>query len=261
VLQVTWACAGRAAVPGVAADGEWGAAARLQQALLPPPEYSWDTWTAAHRYTPAGAVGGDIVDLIATEERLYFVLADVSGKGAAASLVTAYLHAVFRTLVPFGLPLEEVVRRASALLCASTLPSQYATLVFGYAGRAGEIVLANAGHPSPMVIGSRGTSDLVATGTAAGMFCDSHFGTTRVDLNPGDSLFIYSDGLTEAFNRDDEEYGADRLVAAARSGADNRPRALIARIGDDLGRFLDGVSPGDDLTMLALRYELPSRSG
>jgi sigma-B regulation protein RsbU (phosphoserine phosphatase) len=261
VLQVTPACAGRAAGPDLNGDGEWGAAARLQQALLPPPEYSWGPWSAAHRYTPAGPVGGDIVDLIPAADRLYFVLADVSGKGAAASLVTAYVHAVFRSLVPFGLALEEVVRRASALLCASTLPSQYATLVFGYAGRAGEIVLANAGHPPPLVIGSRGTSRLVATGTVAGMFCDSHFGTTRVDLNPGDSLFIYSDGLTEAFSRSDEEYGADRLMAAARSTADTRPTALIGRVGEDLSGFLDGVPPGDDLTMLALHYDLPHRSG
>lgn len=184
---MTALCESLAAVPAFAADGEWGAAARLQQALLPPAEYLRGAWSAAHRYTPAGAVGGDIVDLIAADARLYFVLADVSGKGAAASLVTPYIHAVFRSLVPFGLPLEEVVRRASALLCASTLPSQYATLVFGYAGRGGEIVLANAGHPPPLVIGSRGTSHLVATGTAAGMFCDSRFGTTRVDLSPGDS--------------------------------------------------------------------------
>ena len=249
--------AGRACrtdVPGVAGDGEWGAAARLQQAMLPPPEYTRGAWSAAHRYTPAGAVGGDIIDLIPADDRLYFVLADVSGKGAAASLVTAYVHAVFRSLVPFGLPIEEVVRRASALLCASTLPSQYATLVFGYAGRGGEILLANAGHPAPLVIGSRGTSHLVSTGTAAGMFCDSRFGTTRVDLRPGDSLFIYSDGLTEAFSRDDEEYGVDRLIAAARNAVDSGPAALIARVGEDLGGFLDGVPPGDDLTMLALQY-------
>jgi sigma-B regulation protein RsbU (phosphoserine phosphatase) len=261
VLQVTSSCACRAAVPGFAADGEWGAAARLQQALLPPPYYSWGSWSAAHRYSPAGVVGGDIVDLIPADDRLYFVLADVSGKGAAASLLTAYVHAVFRSLVPFGLPLEEVVRRASALLCASTLPSQYATLVFGYAGGGGEIVLANAGHPPPLVIGSRGTSHLVPTGTAAGMFCDSQFGTTRVDLDPGDSLFLYSDGLTEAFDRREQEYGADRLIAAARRAPDSGPSALIERVGGDLAAFLDGVPPGDDLTMLALRYDLRRRSG
>jgi sigma-B regulation protein RsbU (phosphoserine phosphatase) len=251
---MTPACACRAQVPGFADDGEWGAAARLQQALLPPPEYSWGRWSAAHRYCPAGHVGGDIVDLIPAGDRLYFVLADVSGKGAAASLVTAYVHAIFRSLVPFGLPLEEIVRRASALLCASTLPSQYATLVIGHASRDGEVVLANAGHPPALVIGSQGTSNLVATGTAAGMFCDSRFSTTRVALEPGDSLFLYSDGLTEAFDRADQEYGSDRLIAAARSAGEASPAALIGRVADDLAGFLDGVPPGDDLTMLALRY-------
>jgi sigma-B regulation protein RsbU (phosphoserine phosphatase) len=251
---VTTDCSCRSEVPAFSGGGEWEAAARLQRALLPPPEYSWGPWSAAHRYSPAGAVGGDILDFIPADGRLYFVLADVSGKGAAASLLTAYVHAVFRSLIPFGLPLEEIVRRASALLCASTLPSQYATLVFGYAGRRGEVVLANAGHPPALVIGSRGTSRLLPTGTAAGMFCDSQFGTTKVDLEPGDSLFLYSDGLTEAFNRDEQEYGTDRLIAAAQDAGDAGPSALIARIGDDLTGFLDGLSPGDDLTMLALRY-------
>jgi sigma-B regulation protein RsbU (phosphoserine phosphatase) len=251
---MTTVCGRRDDGPAFTGGGEWEAAARLQRALLPPPEYSWGPWSAAQRYSPAGAVGGDILDLIPAEDRLYFVLADVSGKGAAASLLTAYIHAVFRSLVPFGLPLEEIVRRASALLCASTLPSQYATLIFGHAGRGGEIVLANAGHPPALVIGSRGTSRLLPTGTAAGMFCDSNFGTTRVDLEPGDSLFVYSDGLTEAFNRDEQEYGTDRLIAAASGAGNAGPAALIARIGDDLTGFLGSVMPGDDLTMLALRY-------
>jgi sigma-B regulation protein RsbU (phosphoserine phosphatase) len=134
---------------------ELDAAARLQRALLPPSPFARGGWTAAHRYVPAGRVGGDILDLIPARDDLYFVIVDVSGKGVAASMLTTYVHAVFRTLIPFRLPVEEIVRRASALLCASTLPAQYATLVFGVLRADGEVIVANAGHPPPRACSAR----------------------------------------------------------------------------------------------------------
>jgi phosphoserine phosphatase RsbU/P len=235
------------------AGNDIGAAAQLQQALLPASPYARGGWRAAHRYSPAAAVGGDILDLVPAGDRLYVVFADVSGKGVAASLLTTYLHAIFRTLIPFNLPIEETMRRASALLCASTLPAQYATMVFGYVGDGGDVVLANAGHPPPFVIGARQQTSIVPTGAAAGLFCDSQFGTTRVQLQAGDTLLIYSDGVTEAFDADETEYGVDRLQEVA-AGAAGDPADVIARIGADHAAFLRGTAAGDDLTILALRY-------
>lgn len=236
-----------------AVDPELGAAARLQRALLPPSPYVFDAWSAAHRFSPAGAVGGDILDLVPHGDRLYLVFADVSGKGIAASMLTAYVHAVFRSLIPFDLPVEEVVRRASALLCSSTLPAQYATLVFGVLADDGQVVLANAGHPPPLVIGNGRQSTVVPTGAAAGLFCDSQFGTTRLRLDPGETLLLYSDGVTEAFDPDGSEYGAERLQSVAGSAAAAAPVELIDRIGTDHVEFLRGAAPGDDLTLLAVR--------
>ena len=234
---------------------ELDTAARLQRALLPMSPYRTGAWSIAHRYSPAGAVGGDLVDLIASGDDLYFVLADVSGKGIAAALLSAYLHAVFRSLIPFGLSIEEIVRRASALLCASTLPAQYATLTFGVLRRDGHVVLANAGHPPALVIGRERDATVVSTGTAAGLFCDSEFGSARVQLSPGETLLLYTDGVTEAFDAAEREYGVERLQAAAAAAALESPQAMIARIGVDQDRFLAGASPGDDLTMLAIRRE------
>jgi phosphoserine phosphatase RsbU/P len=133
-------------------ETELEAAARLQRALLPPAT-AGHGWSSAFRYSPAGPVGGDIVDLIPGSDRLFFLVADVSGKGVAASLLTGYIHAIFRSLVPLGLPMDDIVRRASAQLCASTLPSQYATLVFGALEADGRATLINAGHPPALVIG------------------------------------------------------------------------------------------------------------
>jgi len=237
-------------------EHELGDAARLQRALLPRPFVSRHGWSAAYRFSPAGPVGGDILDLIHSGDRIYFLLADVSGKGIAASMLTAYIHATFRSLVPLGLPLEDIVRRASALLCASTLPSQYATLVFGYLGPDGEVAITNAGHPAPLVAGGAAPASVVPTGAAAGLFCDSSFGITRLRLEPGETLLLYSDGLTEAFGPGEEEYGVERLQRAAAEGAGGDATRLLTSIAGDHSRFLGNLSPGDDLTVLALQRDL-----
>jgi sigma-B regulation protein RsbU (phosphoserine phosphatase) len=97
--------------------------------LLPSSPFTSHGWTAVHHFEPAGIVSGDYVDLVPHRGRLYFMLGDVTGKGVAASLLMAQLHAMFRTLIPFQLSMEDLMTRASALLCASSLPAQYATLV------------------------------------------------------------------------------------------------------------------------------------
>jgi stage II sporulation SpoE-like protein len=120
--------------------------------LLPPSPLVWRHWIAAHSYDAAGTVSGDYLDLVPHGDRLYFMLGDVSGKGVVASLLMAQLHAMFRTLIPFELPLDELMARASRLLCQSSLPQQYATLVLGYVSASGEVVIGNAGHPPPLIV-------------------------------------------------------------------------------------------------------------
>lgn len=242
-------------VGGCVDDGELARAARLQRALLPPSPYSANGWTAAHHFQPAGLVGGDYIDLIPAGDRLYFVFADVSGKGVAASLVTAHLHGMFRSLIPFALPLEEIVARGSALLCSSTLPAQYATLVCGYLGPHGEVVLANAGHLPPLVISAGRQSSIVATGTPIGLFCDSAFGTTHLTLSREDTLLMYSDGLTEASDALGNDYGPERLHRVAVAAASLSLPDLLAAVTDDHRRFAGSVAAVDDLTLLAVRRQ------
>jgi sigma-B regulation protein RsbU (phosphoserine phosphatase) len=96
---------------------------------------------------------------------------------------------------------------------------------------------------------------VVSTGTAAGLFCDSEFGSTQLSLSPGETLLLYTDGVTEAFDAADREYGPERLHAAATAAAREDPGTLLARIAADQDRFLGGSVPGDDLTMMAIRLE------
>ena len=144
-------------------------ASQIQNGLLPPPTRSIDGWDVAYHYQPLGPVSGDYCDLINGENKsLYFVLGDVSGKGVAASMLMAHLHAMFRTLTSINLPLEQIVERASRVFCESTLPTQYATLVCGKASSDGAVEICNAGHLPPMLIQQDGVTSIAATGLPVG---------------------------------------------------------------------------------------------
>src|SRR5262249_47031945 len=128
-------------------------ASRIQRGLLPDSTVRVGAWEASYRYEPLGPVSGDHCDLIPTDGGdLWFVLGDVAGKGVAASLLMSHLRAMFRALVPIGLPLHETMARASRVFCESTLPNLYATLVVGRAGADGSVELCNAGHPPVLVV-------------------------------------------------------------------------------------------------------------
>jgi sigma-B regulation protein RsbU (phosphoserine phosphatase) len=228
-------------------------AARVQRMLLPPSPLTAHGWTAVHHFEPASSISGDFVDLVPFGDRLYFMLGDASGKGAAASLVMAQLHAMFRTLIPFQLSLDDLMMRASGLLCANSLPAQYATMVAGYLAADGELVIANAGHPPPLAITGTRHTDVRATGVPMGMFCESEFSARRLTFDPGDTLLVYSDGLTEARNDSDEEYGAARVEHVATAAAQDPVERLLAATVEDHAAFRNGAPNTDDLTVLAIR--------
>ena len=242
-----------AVVPLPATDSrDLATAGQLQRMLLPPSPFTASGWEAAHHFEPAGVVSGDYVDLVPHGDRLYFMLGDVSGKGVAASMLMAQLHAMFRTLIPFQLTLDDLMARASALLCASSLPAQYATLVCGYLGDDGEAVISNAGHPPPLVMTGGGHVEVRATGVPIGLLCESQFSTTRLSLSAADTLLMYTDGLTEARNAAGEEYGSRIEAAAARAVHLPVPELLQAIVAEHAG-FRGECANSDDLTLLAVR--------
>src|SRR5262249_61593763 len=106
-------------------------------------------------YDPAGLVSGDYCDLLHDGKHLYFMVGDVSGKGVAASMLMANLHAMFRVLVPTGLPLAQLVERANHIFSGSTLPTQYATLIVGRADEYGNVEICNGGHVYPQRVGKK----------------------------------------------------------------------------------------------------------
>jgi phosphoserine phosphatase RsbU/P len=228
-------------------------AARIQRALLPPPDWSSAGWQARYHYQPAGLVSGDYCDLIESGEAFLFLLGDVAGKGVAASMLMSHLHATFRSLASQQLPLQRLVELANQLFCDSTTAGQYATLVVGRAWPGGRVEYVSAGHLPLLHVSSAGVSARDATGVPLGMFCGTSFPVCELKLAPKDTLFLYTDGLTEIFNPAGDEYGMRRVESLAKRHAAARPEELLAACLAEMNDFSGGVKQKDDLTLLALR--------
>jgi sigma-B regulation protein RsbU (phosphoserine phosphatase) len=229
-------------------------ATRIQRELLPKADSVVDGWQIAYHYHPAGPVSGDYCDLLpGPRGDTYFLVGDVAGKGVAAAMLMSHLSAMLRTLISIGLPLPELMERASRVFCESTLPTHYVTLVCGRASTSGELEICNAGHPPPLVIGRGEVSAVAATSLPIGMFCAEEFTCTAVRLQPADTMLLYTDGVIEAQNAAGADYGLERLRAFATAPLADTPRAVVDACVRDLGRFVGGRMPTDDVTVMALR--------
>ncbi len=230
-------------------------AVQIQRGLLPPPNLDAGAWKVAYHYEPVGFVGGDYCDLIRADGGdLYFILGDVSGKGMAASLLMSNLQAMFRALVPLGLSLDKLMERASRLFCENTLSTHFATLVCGKASESGEIELCNAGHLPAILLQNGECIPIDSTGLPVGMFCDEQFATNRLRLAPGDSLLLYTDGLTETQDLTGAEYGVERLLQSLNAPFPSRPAELIKTCVSSLIDFRGDGIKADDLTIMAIKY-------
>lgn len=228
-------------------------AAQIQQRLLPGDPGTAAGWRCARVYLPAGPVGGDFLDLLADDGGLSLVLGDVAGKGIAAALLMSHLQATFRALAGVERNPARLVERINHLFCRSIPESHYATLIAARAAPDGAVELCNAGHLPALVVRPGGVEAIDATGLPAGLFCEGAYESRRVVLEPKDLLLLCTDGVTEARNEKDEEYGAARLsqLTARHAGVD--AEQLVAACRDDLERFRGRTPRGDDVTLFALQ--------
>lgn len=229
-------------------------AARIQQRMLPAEPEPGADWRTARSYLPAGPVGGDVFDLVGrgAGADLTFVLGDVAGKGVAAALLMSNLQATFRALVPIEPDPARLASRINHLFCRSILESHYATLIVGRAAPDGGVELCNAGHLPALLVRRAGVRELGATGLPAGMFCEGAYEAHRLALEPGESLLLFTDGVTEARDAAGAEYGLSRLAARAAALAGRPAAELVAACRADLEAFLAGTPRADDVTLFAL---------
>jgi sigma-B regulation protein RsbU (phosphoserine phosphatase) len=194
-------------------------ASQVQRHLLPRQCPEIQTLMCSAGCTPAGVVGGDYFDFIQVgHHRTGIAVGDVSGKGVAAALLMASLQGTLRSLAAsYGSNLHELMVETNGRLFGTIPANKYATLFYAvYCDDRRSLIYANAGHNPPLVLRASGPVErLTEGGPVLGLFEEVTFTAGTVQLAPGDRLLLYTDGVTEALNGDDEEFGDERLIAAA----------------------------------------------
>lgn len=230
-------------------------AARIQRGLLPQGSLSCRGWEIHYRYEPAGPVSGDFCDVVEPSDGgdLFFLFGDVSGKGVSAAILMAHLHATFRSLVAAEVPVGQLVERANRVFRESTLAPYFATLVAGRASASGELEICNAGHCPPLVLSDGGVTPVDPTGLPVGTFYSTSYASRKLNLRAGDTLVLYTDGVSEARDRNGAEYGAERIAGVLKASRKLHPQALAAACLDDLALHLQGAPKADDLTLMVIR--------
>jgi sigma-B regulation protein RsbU (phosphoserine phosphatase) len=230
-----------------ALDREAQEARAIQQALLPKSSPYIPGFVISGLSVPARAVGGDWYDFIPFPDgRWGLVLADVSGKGTAAALLMSATRGVFRSLAEACCTPGEVLTRLNELLVNDFPAGKFVTMVYGVLDPATrELVFANAGHLLPLFIDNQGEHFLdTERGLPLGLSCGD-YSETRIILSEGSRLVFYSDGITEAVNESEEEYGLFRL-----SGHAAKPGASAVSIVDDVRAFANGSGVRDDASVV-----------
>ncbi|MBP7777700.1 MAG: SpoIIE family protein phosphatase [Acidobacteria bacterium] len=237
------------------AEREWTAAARAQAYLLPQSLPAVAGYTLAARTLPARAVGGDFYDATLVEGQLAFALGDVAGKGMAAGLIASSVQARWQAAMrQRDLTATEMMSALNRDVLASTEGSRYATLVHALVDPgSGTMRYVNAGHPAPLVIGATGTlvAALDVTAPAVGLLDAPEFPAASHVLQPGDTLVVVSDGVTEARDAGSIDWDLARIPAlsARHAGdADALAAAIVAAVRDHRGPD----QTQDDVTVFVL---------
>jgi sigma-B regulation protein RsbU (phosphoserine phosphatase) len=229
-------------------------ARHIQRRLLPAQIPQIDGWEAAASWQPASGVGGDCYDAISFgSTRLAISIADVVGKGIPAALLMSNLQAAVRAFASDAIEPRALCGRVNRVLCGHIAEGRFISFFYCLldAGE-GTLTYSNAGHYPPILVRADGTIDRLDEGGAVlGVFDDVVYAQGRVAIGAGDRLVCYTDGITEARNIADEEYGDARLVAAAVEHRACSAPALHARLIDDVTRFADGRFT-DDSTLIVL---------
>jgi serine phosphatase RsbU (regulator of sigma subunit) len=238
-------------------EEELALARRIQVALLPNRLPELPGWELHGGNIPSRGVSGDYYEVIERDSGRECVLmvADVAGKGMAASLLTVSLQALATGPIEDGLPPDEICARLSRLLYRRTPPEKYATAFLGVLETAtGRLRYTNAGHNPPLVLRVDGAvEELRPTGVPLGLLPQASYRAGETALAPGDLLVLYTDGLVEAANPKGEEYGLDRLREACRRSRSEACCDLAETLERDLEDFARGTPFADDRTIVLAR--------
>ena len=236
---------------------EFEEARRIQRKLLPTTLPVIDGCEIATHWQPASGVGGDCFDAIAFgNSRVALSIADVVGKGIPAALLMSNLQAAVRAFATEVAEPAALCHQVNRILCGRIAEGRFISFFYCIADTAlGTLTYANGGHYPPVVVRADGTVERLECGGAVlGVFGDAVYEQGQIAIGTGDRIICYTDGVTEAHNALDEEYGEERLIAAAVANRACSAPALQARLADDVATFTSGAFQ-DDATLIVLAIE------
>jgi sigma-B regulation protein RsbU (phosphoserine phosphatase) len=206
----------------------------------------------------AKEVDGDLYDFFIRDEKLFFCIGDVSGKGIPASLVMAVVHSLFRTQAAHQTNPSAIMQNINEYSCQRNEAGMFVTFFVGVLDLpTGRLRYCNAGHDCPLIIGKDGVRLLQAKANLALAVMDYLYTTQEDLLEPGDTLFLYTDGLTEAMNLKHQQFTLKRVKEAleeSRISQRTTPKEVVEDIVAKVNHFVQGAQQSDDLTLLAMHY-------
>ncbi len=240
----------------VSLENELNVASKIQQSILPT-EFPWDDDYAAYAsMEPAKEIGGDFYDVINLgRDRVGVAIADVSDKGVPAALFMMSSRTLLKGSAIGKYEPGEVLKEVNDLLCEGNDAMMFVTLLYAvYDRNTGKLTYANGGHCTPYVRRSDGSIiDLPLTGgVALGVMNGLDYEQDTFDLLPGDTVFFYSDGVSEAMNRDGEEFGLERMAKVLADSPGGDPKAVNEAVFDAVRVFAGDTPQSDDITCLTI---------
>jgi serine phosphatase RsbU (regulator of sigma subunit) len=231
-------------------------AAGLQQALLPPPRLVSGPFELAGLTIPCRAVGGDFYEYTELAGgRLGFALGDVSGKGPPAALMAALIQGILASHAEDEKGPGATLARLNRTLVSRSVGSRFATMAFAVAEPGGRLAVSNAGHNPTYVVRADGRLEgLDKGGLPLGIFPEADYEQETIGLEPDDTVVLFSDGVTEAANRAQDQFEDERLRACLSGARGLPPEQVLDRIVDAVNEFVGDEAQADDITVLVVRY-------
>ncbi len=242
-----------------AMEQELSVASAIQQGILPrsfPSEGSFELYAET---IPARKVGGDFYDYLPLGgDRVGFLIGDVSGKGVPAAIFMGVSRTALRATAKRGLSPGACLAEANRILCADSDEQVFVSIFYAILDtRSGLLVYSSAGHNPPFLVRAGGAVEALGPpdGPVAGMLEDAAFGERSLTLAPGEALFLYTDGITEAMDAEKNLFSEQRLARLLESHGRERARAIVERIAAEIRAFIGETPQWDDMTCMVVRFE------
>lgn len=240
-------------------ESELNIARAIQMAMLPkvfPPFLDRLDMNVYGLVEPAKEIGGDLYDFYVRNDKLFFAIGDVSGKGVPAALVMAMTRSLFRSVTAHEERADHIVMLMNDAMVEQNEQNMFVTFFVGVLDlTSGKLDYCNAGHNAPIL---HRQLMKVEHNLPLGIEAGYPYRSQQIQLKYNDVLFLYTDGLTEAENKQHELYGEERMMRVLASLIDSRPRDVVERMKADAVQFVNGAQQSDDLTMLCIRYQTPA---